>query len=178
MRELMTSLCDDIDYQYRLRADFRRRRVHPAIETRVWDHVVGKPVERVQLAADVTMNQKLEEERELFLKLSVEQLEELAAESQALVDKARAMLAVNALPPAPANVRRAPVEDGNIIDVHGSTSPITDVARSDLDDSFNTDGAQPRGTPVLVAVSPSPTAGVQEDTAGEPAEDESASRVR
>ena len=60
MRALMASLCDDVDYQHRLRADFRRRRVHPTIEALVWSHVVGKPVERVQLSADVTMNRKLE----------------------------------------------------------------------------------------------------------------------
>ena len=65
MRELTTSLCHDVDYQYRLRADFRRRRVHPAVETLVWSHVIGKPTERVQLSADVTMNQKLDQEREL-----------------------------------------------------------------------------------------------------------------
>jgi hypothetical protein len=102
MRELMSSLCDDVDYQYRLRADFRRRRVHPTIEALVWGHVVGKPVDRVQLAADVTMTQKLKEERELFSQLSVEQLEELAAQSQALVDKALAMVRANALPPSAA----------------------------------------------------------------------------
>ena len=45
----------------------------------VWAHVVGKPTERVQLSADVTMSQKLDQERELFSKLSLEQLEELAA---------------------------------------------------------------------------------------------------
>ena len=65
MRELTTSLCHVVDYQYRLRADFRRRRVHPAVETLVWSHVIGKPTERVQLSADVTMNQKLNQEREL-----------------------------------------------------------------------------------------------------------------
>ena len=36
--------------------------------------------------------EKLAAERELFSKLSLEQLEELAAESQALVDKAMAMV--------------------------------------------------------------------------------------
>src|SRR5687768_7272752 len=58
MKELMTSLCHDVDYQYRLRADFRRRRVHPAIESLVWAHTVGKPTERVRVSADVTMSQK------------------------------------------------------------------------------------------------------------------------
>ena len=35
----------------------------------VWSHDIGKPTERVQLSADVTMNQKLEEDRELFSQL-------------------------------------------------------------------------------------------------------------
>ncbi len=92
MRELMTSLCHDVDYQHRLRADFRRRRVHPAIESLVWAHTVGKPTERVQLSADVTMSQQLDQERELFRKLPIEQPEILAVESQALVNKAMMML--------------------------------------------------------------------------------------
>jgi hypothetical protein len=98
MRQLMSSLCHDVGYQYKLRDDFRRRRVHPAVETLVWSHVIGKPTERVQLSADVTMNQKLDQERELFSRLSLEQLEELAAQSQALVDKAMAMVKANASP--------------------------------------------------------------------------------
>ena len=81
MRELMTSLCGDVDYQYRLRADFRRRRVHPTIEAIVWGHVVGKPTERVQVSADVAMTQTLEKERDLFSRLSLPQMEELAAAS-------------------------------------------------------------------------------------------------
>src|SRR5688572_25026718 len=97
MRELMTSLCHDVDYQSRLRADFRRRRVHPAIESLVWAHTIGKPAERVQLSADVTMNQRLDQEREVFSKLSVEQLEIIAAESQALVNRAMMMVKENAL---------------------------------------------------------------------------------
>jgi hypothetical protein len=91
MRELMSALCHDVAYQSRLRADFRQRRVHPAVETLVWSHVIGKPTERVQLSADVTMNQKLEEERELFARLSIAEMEEVAAESEALVAKVRMM---------------------------------------------------------------------------------------
>ncbi len=48
--------------------------------------------ERVQLSADVTMNQRLEQERELFSRLSVQQMEEIAAEAQALVDRMMAMV--------------------------------------------------------------------------------------
>jgi len=127
MRELMTSLCHDVGYQSRLRADFRRRRVHPAIESLVWAHTIGKPTERVQLSADVTMSQKLDQERELFRKLSVEELEELAAESQALVDKARAMVRANALTPGAATAQLAPVDSGESNGEPAAKSPDTDV---------------------------------------------------
>jgi hypothetical protein len=36
LRVLLGSLCHDIDYQERLRRDFKRRRVHPAIESLAW----------------------------------------------------------------------------------------------------------------------------------------------
>src|SRR5436190_22665863 len=78
MRELMASLCGDVDYQYRLRADFRRRRVHPTIEALVWAHAIGKPTERVQLSADIAMTQTLQKEVELFSRLSVQEMEEIA----------------------------------------------------------------------------------------------------
>jgi acetolactate synthase small subunit len=127
MRELMTSLCHDVDYQYRLRADFRRRRVHPTIESLVWAHTVGKPTERVQVSADVTMSQKLDQERELFRKLSVDQLEIIAAESQALVDRAMAMVKENALTPGAARASRAPVDSDESTDEPAEQSPGTDV---------------------------------------------------
>ena len=110
MRQLMSSLCHDVGYQYKLREDFRRRRVHPAIESLVWAHTVGKPTERVRLSADVTMNQKLDQERELFSKLSLEQLEQLAAESQSLVDRAVAMVKANTLTPGTAAAALAPID--------------------------------------------------------------------
>jgi hypothetical protein len=115
----------DVDYQYRLREAFRRRRVHPAVETRVWSHVIAKPTVRVQVSADVTMNQKLDRDRELFSRLSVQQLEELAAESQALVDKLMAMVRANGLKAIPATTHPAPVGDGEHSDVPGPNS--TDV---------------------------------------------------
>ena len=91
LRALMGVLAGDVDYQHRLREDFRRRRVHPTVETLVWSHVIGRPTEKVQLSADVTMNQKLDEERELFARLSIEEMAEIAAESDALVAKVRMM---------------------------------------------------------------------------------------
>ena len=60
------------------------------------------------------MSQKLDQERELFSKLSVEQLEQLAAESQALVDRAMAMVRANASPMlvGAATAPRASVDGG------------------------------------------------------------------
>ena len=37
MRALMAALVDDVDYQHRLREDFRKRRVHSTTEARVWE---------------------------------------------------------------------------------------------------------------------------------------------
>src|SRR4051812_3095272 len=71
LRSLMTSLCGDVDYQHRLRADFRRRRVHPTIEALVWAHTIGKPAVPVLLSADIAMTQNLEKEGELFSRLSL-----------------------------------------------------------------------------------------------------------
>lgn len=53
--------------------------------------VVGKPKEKIEVSADVRVQEKLAEERTLYEKLSPEQLKELAKESEALVEKARAM---------------------------------------------------------------------------------------
>ena len=131
MRALMTGLVHDVDYQCRLRQDFRRRRIHPTIEALVWAHAVGKPTERVQLSADVTMSQKLEKERELFNRLSVEQLEELAAESQALVAKAMAMVRANALTPGAATAPRALVDVGESNGEPAETSIGIEVDDSD-----------------------------------------------
>ena len=93
----------------------------------MWAHIVGKPTERVQLSADVTMSQKLDQERELFSKLSIEQLEELAAESQALVDKAMMMVKENALTSGAATAPRTPVDSGESNGEPAEQSPGTDV---------------------------------------------------
>ena len=109
--QLMGVLAGDVDYQYLLREDFRRRRVHPAVETLVWSHVIGKPTDRVQLTASVTMNQKLEEERELFARLSIEEMEEIAAESEALVAKVRMMAQRHRVPPAGTALPGTPMDN-------------------------------------------------------------------
>ena len=168
LRALMGVLAGDVDYQHRLREDFRRRRVHPTVETLVWSHVIGKPTERVQLSADVTMNQKLEEERELFSRLSIQQMEEIAAESQALVDKVLAMAKANALTPDVVASRRTAVEDGESNGAPDPTCTGTDVDRSGEGDApLNRDHGKARRTPTPIGVSQSPAARVADVVAGE-----------
>ncbi len=59
LRELMAALAGDVFYQEKLREDFRRRRVHPAVELRVWEYAVGSPKQQIEVSADVTMNERL-----------------------------------------------------------------------------------------------------------------------
>src|SRR5262245_30915444 len=81
LRTLMTALAGDVDYQQRFRRAFVKRRLHPSTEMRVWEYVVGKPKEQIEMSAKLSMDARIEAERELFSRLSIEQMEELAAES-------------------------------------------------------------------------------------------------
>ena len=126
LRQLMSALAGDIDYQARFSRAFRRRTLAPQTEMRVWEYVVGKPAERVQLAADVTMHQQqLEEERQLFLRLSPEELQELADDNARLLEKARRM--VQGLGP-PANATGPPATDrAGIGEAAAAAPPGTDI---------------------------------------------------
>jgi len=104
LRTLVTELVNDVDYQHKLRADFRARRVHPAIEALIWNHSLGKPKETVQLTGDLSVNARLAEERAEFQALDLADLEELAAESQRLVDRAVALARARRGLPAPLDV--------------------------------------------------------------------------
>ena len=168
LRALLGSLCHDINYQDRLRRDFRLRRVHPAIESLAWGHVIGKPAERVQVSTDVTMSRQLDEERELFGRLSVEQLEELAADSAALIAKARLMARSQQGSPARASLPSAQAGHGVSSDAPGPTYSGPDVARSGSGAHPAADGAQARSTLVLVSASLSPAAAVENVTTAEP----------
>src|SRR5262249_37082663 len=88
----------DVDYQERLSRAFRRRRLHPSTELRVWEYAIGRPQERIEMTTKLSMDARLAAERELFLKLDIEQLEELAGQSQALIDKALAMVEAQRAP--------------------------------------------------------------------------------
>ena len=90
LRALMASLLEDVDYQHRLREDFRKRRVHPSIEALAWAYHLGKPKQQIEMSANVTMNERLAAEREQLRHLGLPELEKLLAESQALIDRALA----------------------------------------------------------------------------------------
>lgn len=92
-RTLAAQLVNDPDYQEKLRADFRRRRVHPTIESLMWQFHIGKPAQPIAIAGALALDVggRLEEERRIFAQLDVAELEQLAAESQALVDRAAAL---------------------------------------------------------------------------------------
>jgi hypothetical protein len=90
LRMLMGAMAGDIDYQRKLRSDFRKRRLHPATELRVWEYAIGRPTEKIELSANVTTNQRLAAERDMLRQLDLKQLEALAAESQAMIDRALA----------------------------------------------------------------------------------------
>lgn len=91
LRELMAVLVNDLDYQSRLREDFIKRRVHPSTEALVWSYAVGRPMERIEVSTNLSMDAKFAAEREQLKKLDLKQLEALAAESQALIDRTIAM---------------------------------------------------------------------------------------
>jgi hypothetical protein len=92
-RTLASQLVSDVVYQARLRRDFRIRRVHPTIESLIWAYHLGKPAQPVTVSGSMALdiNAKLEEERRVFAALDLTDLEQLAAESQRLVDRAYAL---------------------------------------------------------------------------------------
>lgn len=95
-RALCSQLVNDPVYQSKLRKDFKVRRIHPTIESLVWTYHLGKPLQPVALQGGLTLdvNARLEEERRIFSQLDLSDLEQLAAESQALVDRAAALVKV------------------------------------------------------------------------------------
>jgi len=100
-RQLVSELVNDPVYQHRLRGDFRARKLHPTIEALVWAYYIGKPRQPVDIDARIDVTARMETERRIFAALSYAELEELAAASQALVDRAAALANVRAgdLPP-------------------------------------------------------------------------------
>ena len=75
----------------------------------------------------VDAQNRLDKERELFSRLSIQQMEEIAAESQALVDKVMALVKANAMTPDVVALGCATLEDGESSDAPDSTCTATDV---------------------------------------------------
>ena len=91
VKALVSQLVNDVAYQHRFRNDFRNRKLHPSLEALVWTYHLGKPTQTLDLTATVDLTARLEEEKRIFALLDVADLERLAAESQALVDRALAL---------------------------------------------------------------------------------------
>lgn len=90
-REFCSQLVESADYQHRLRRDFTRRHVHPSMEALVWAYHLGKPRESVQVSGSLDVTTRLQAERDLIREtLDIHEIEALAAESQASLDRALA----------------------------------------------------------------------------------------
>ena len=88
-RELVSQMINSAEYQYRLRRDFTRRHLHPSIEALMWAYHLGKPKESIEVSGQLDVTQKLTAERDLIRStLDISELEALAAESQATLDRA------------------------------------------------------------------------------------------
>ena len=115
-RTLASQLVNDVVYQTKLRDDFRRRKVHPTIEALIWSYHLGKPTQPIAMNGSMALDvrARLDEERRVFASLDIHDLEQIAAESQALVDKAFAMVRANTSP-MPVAVSSSPAAD--VVDV-------------------------------------------------------------
>ena len=51
---LASELLSDVGYQYRLRRDFTRRKIHPSVEQLIWHYVAGKPKESSERQASTS----------------------------------------------------------------------------------------------------------------------------
>lgn len=88
-RQLCTDLVNSAEYQHRLRRDFTRRHVHPSIEALIWAYAEGKPKESLQVSGSLDVTNRLQIERNLIREtLDIHEIEALAAESQATLDRA------------------------------------------------------------------------------------------
>lgn len=112
-RELVSQMINSAEYQYRLRRDFTRRHLHPSIEALMWAYHLGKPKESIEVSGQLDVSQKLVAERELIRSaLDLHELEALAAESQAALDRALSTAKARQLVAGPQDivVRAEPAE--------------------------------------------------------------------
>jgi hypothetical protein len=91
LRTFASQLVNDAAYQHRLRRDFRLRRVHPAIESLIWHYQLGKPSQRIEVDARYEVSAKYEEDKRILASLDLPNLEQVLTESEALMDRARAL---------------------------------------------------------------------------------------
>lgn len=87
-KTLLGEMVGDPAYQWRLRRDFRARKVHPTIEAMVWAYHAGKPKTEIELSGNLGISRELEDDRQKLRTLGLTDLQALAAASQALVDQA------------------------------------------------------------------------------------------
>jgi hypothetical protein len=100
-------------------------------------------------------------EKELFLRLPIEQLEELAREHQALLDRAFAMARAHGVIVDAATARGAPVERSDDRDASDPMGTGTRVARSH-DEGSALDQGSPKTSALTIGVSLSPAAAVED----------------
>jgi hypothetical protein len=134
-RTLASQLVNDAAYQAKLREEFRRRRVHPTIEALIWTYHLGKPTQSIAVSGSMAFDvqARLEEERRLFASLDIHDLEQLAAESQALVDRAFALARADASPTL-AGVSPSPIARVDDVVLSEPTDQSTTSAASDQRD--------------------------------------------
>jgi hypothetical protein len=141
-RALCSQLVNDARYQAKLRSDFVRRRLHPSIEQMLWNYHLGKPRESVTLTGELTINQRLQAEREVIrASFDVEVIEQLAAESQAMIDRAIALAKALPAPTSEATPQDVAVqgEQGNL-----PSESLANTTASDNRYSVNTEPITPK----------------------------------
>jgi hypothetical protein len=161
LRELMAALVGNVDYQQKLREAWVKRRIHPTTEALIWAYAIGRPKDQIDMSAQVSMDDGLAAEREMFTRLSVEELEALAAESQVLVDRAVSMARAHGVTVDAATARRAPVAHGDGRDTSDPKGTGTRVARSN-DEGSALDQGSAKTSALTIGVSPSPAAAVED----------------
>lgn len=136
IRALFGQLLNDPQYQRKLRADFRIRRVHPAVETMVYAYHIGKPKTEIELSGGITLSQRLDGERERLRALTVEQLQELADRSEALITEAFALAADGLMLPA------RPLDIG-VDTLQGKEATETLGKQAESDNTYSVTSAEP-----------------------------------
>lgn len=133
VRTLVSELVTNVNYQARLRRDFEQRKVHPTIESMLWAYYLGKPRQDVTVTATLDVTARIDEERRIFAALDVRDLEALAAESQATLDRAKALVAARAAlsPPEKDEEGR---KDPEILDISAGSDNTCSVNHSEKED--------------------------------------------